>query len=190
MTANTSAQASMGSGDEATCAQCGEAFTRPTPKSRSRYCSSNCRQDARDDRALAPLRKYNFEHPEPTDEYDITYRAMTWPPGAMNNPAVRQMETLITVQGWGNVPPHVRAHIIRHEPEVIPADILALCPGNPLKAMRLHLGYDPRTFHGHGVPCSGMYQHSLPSGVPAQQGLPASPDPDHPEPIAKELADA
>ena len=74
----------------------------------------------------------------------------------MTDPTLQPQERLVTRQGWGDVPHHVRAHVIAHEPEMIPEEILAFAPGAPLQALRLHLGYDPRTFYGHGSPADGF----------------------------------
>lgn len=177
---------------EAPCLQCGDAFTRPTPKSKAAYCSPECRRDAADDRALAPIRKYAMVHPEPTDGYDITYRAMLHQPRAMSDPTLLLVEGLITVQGWGDVPADVRAHIIAHEPEMIPDDIMALAPGDPLEALRLHLGYDPRTSPWNKIPTQGIYEWALPPGVPAELGIPEPPYPGtyFATPNNKEPADA
>lgn len=147
------------------CKQCGDAFDRKKG-SKAAYCSADCRRNAAEARELAPLRKYSIDLTGPTDDFDITYRAMVWPPGAISEPTLQPEEKLVTVRGWGDVPPTVRAHIIAHEPEMIPEEVMALAPGDALQALHLHLGYDPRTFRGHGPPAAGLDLPPFPTTLP------------------------
>lgn len=72
------------------------------------------------------------------------------------HPTPSKVEKLFTAQGWDEVAPAIRSHIIEYEPEIIPREIMALCPGKPLEALHRHLGYDPRTFVGIGHPVPAL----------------------------------
>lgn len=121
----------------ATCQHCAMTFTRK-PRSVAAYCSDRCRRQAKDERVTASLRRSNAELALllgiPSDDYDITYEVA---------------DHRITVQGWGAVPPIVRENIIQNSQEAIPAEILALAPGDPRQALHRHLGYDPGTYCGN-----------------------------------------
>ena len=63
----------------ATCKHCGSAFSR-APSSTAANCSAKCRREASDARTHGALRKNALDLPGPTDDFDITFRAMIWPP--------------------------------------------------------------------------------------------------------------
>lgn len=130
---------------DATCMRCLEPFSR-LPKSIAAYCSPKCRSEAKDgaeaakrDERMAPINAIlNAGPPEVTDISIITYREyqISWIQTDSN--ASENSERTLAVRSFGALPSHVLMAIVEQASGIIPDEVMAYAPDDPMTAIRLH----------------------------------------------------
>ena len=127
---------------------CGNTFTRP-PKSIAAYCSPKCRSEAKDEaeaakRAehMAPINAIlNAGPPEVSEISIVTYREyqIAWTQTDSN--AAENSEQTFAVRSFGSLPSHVLMALIHKAQDLIPEEVMAFAPDNPLKAIQDYTGH-------------------------------------------------
>ena len=127
----------------AICNHCGNSFTRP-PNSTAAYCSPRCRSEAKDEveagkreERMAPINAIlNAGPPEVTDISIITYREyqIAWTQTDTND--LENGKRTFAVRSFGSLPSHVLMALVEKAQDLIPEEVMAFTPDNPMKAIQ------------------------------------------------------
>lgn len=128
---------------DATCMRCLEPFSR-LPKNIAAYCSPRCRSEAREapeaakgEERMAPINAIlNGGPPEVTGISIITYREyqIAWTQTDSN--ASENSERTFAVRSFGSLPSHVLMALVEKAQDLIPEEVMAFAPDNPIEAIR------------------------------------------------------
>lgn len=129
--------------EAATCMHCLKPFTR-LPKSIAAYCSPKCRSEAKDraeavkrEEQAAPLNAIlNAGPPEVTDISVITYREYQIAWTQVDGNSSENGERTFAVRSFGSLPNHVRMALVENAQDLIPEEVMAFAPDNPMRAIQ------------------------------------------------------
>ena len=127
----------------ATCLHCLKPFTR-LPQSTAAYCSPRCRSEAKDEaeagkreERMAPINAIlNAGPPEVTDISIVTYREyqIAWTQTDTNTS--ENSERTFAARSFGSLPSHVLKALVEKAQDLIPEEVMAFAPDNPIKAIQ------------------------------------------------------